>query len=449
MTENIHNGIDKLFHDSIEPLTELPGGQVWDNIRQQVYKDNAEKYKRKYLLFKSIASVLLLLLLLAFGVFFTFDYNNPTITKTSLPNKDAPGYITSNTDNTTRNKNYQNGNVNSDFLNHKNKKELPIGKKRIVIIKNGNTTERDLSPGEDVQMTRVINTMEFYSTARTSTSDDIQFTRLQAIRSPDSKTTDSIKTNVKSLIKISNNKNDKIARRLFFTVFATPEISNYTLQDDEKNYYENKQIIQKREKHLFSYSAGILISYALNVKFTLQSGFTYSSSYINIDPNKIYAVKSNSSDVKFRYNTSSGYGYILPSFSSSPAIGDSLYTRTSVHTLQSISLPVIMRYNFRLKKFSLNPGIGIALNFLTKARLKTEVNDNTSSESEVITKLKGLKNINYSFLFIPELELQVSKRWGFTASPYLKYAITPINNGSVVKTFPYDLGLGFGLKHQL
>ena len=139
----------------------------------------------------------------------------------------------------------------------------------------------------------------------------------------------------------------------------------------------------------------------------------------------------------------------MPSFSSSPAIGDSLYTRTSVHTLQFISIPVIARYKFVLKKFSLDPGIGIAFNFLTKASLTTEVNDDTNSESEVITKLNGLKKINYSFLFTSELQYQVSKKWSFIAAPYFKYALAPINNGSIVKTYPYNIGLGIGVMRQL
>ena len=63
MDENLHNDIDKLFQDSIEPLSELPGKHVWDNIEQQLDKNNAEKYKRKYIIYKRIAGVLLFLLL--------------------------------------------------------------------------------------------------------------------------------------------------------------------------------------------------------------------------------------------------------------------------------------------------------------------------------------------------------------------------------------------------
>ena len=139
---------------------------------------------------------------------------------------------------------------------------------------------------------------------------------------------------------------------------------------------------------------------------------------MNVNPEKIYAVNDNAGKVEFRYNISSGYSYILPSFSSSPSVGDSLYTRTSIHNLQFIGIPVIVQYKLIHKKFSLNPGVGIVFNFLTKAILKTEVNDDMNSEIEFITKLNGLKKFNYCFLISSELQYQLSKSWSAIATPY-------------------------------
>ena len=76
MDENLHNDIDKLFQDSIEPLSELPGKHVWDNIEQQLDKNNAEKYKRKYIIYKRIAGVLLFLLL-SFATFNLINNSTP------------------------------------------------------------------------------------------------------------------------------------------------------------------------------------------------------------------------------------------------------------------------------------------------------------------------------------------------------------------------------------
>ena len=76
MDENLHNHIDKLFRDSIEPLSELPGKHVWDNIEQQLDKNNAEKYKRKYIIYKR-AAVVLVFLLLSVAMFNLIDDRVP------------------------------------------------------------------------------------------------------------------------------------------------------------------------------------------------------------------------------------------------------------------------------------------------------------------------------------------------------------------------------------
>ena len=68
-----------------------------------------------------------------------------------------------------------------------------------------------------------------------------------------------------------------------------------------------------------------------------------------------------------------------------------------------------------------------------------------NSENEIITKLNGLKKINYNFLCTSELNTRFLKKWSAIATPYFKYDLPPINNGSVLKTYPYNIGLGTGV----
>lgn len=451
MDENLHNDLDKLFHDSIEPLSELPEKHVWENIEQQLDKDNAEKYKRKFIIWRSIAGIFILLLL-SFATFNLINNNDKIKNVTGMDNsiikKDRPSDSSDSSINNYRQRSRLNhSSVTIPFFNQ-NRKSHSLKQKWIVKIKNGSTGQ-ELPAYQDIQQAQAANSTKPVREAIVNNINENGLFNTSLFQDQGMKMKDLNTPIISHLILKANKKSNHIFPRSFFTVFAAPEFANYTLEDDETNHYENKQVIQKRETHLLSYAAGVLISYNINKKFSLQSGITWSSSNINIDPDKIYAAKDNSGTVKYIYNTSSGYGYILPSFSLSPQIGDSLYTRTSVHTLQFISIPVLARYRFVHKKFSLNPGVGIAFNFLTKASLTTEVNDNTSSESEVITKLNGLKKINYSFLLSSELQYQVSKKWAFIAAPYFKYALAPINNGNVVKTYPYNIGIGFGVEHKL
>ncbi len=61
---------------------------------------------------------------------------------------------------------------------------------------------------------------------------------------------------------------------------------------------------------------------------------------MHLEPEKIYAERDNQGEVKYTINTSSGKGYILPSFSSNPRVGDSLFTTKSNIRLQYTSIPL-------------------------------------------------------------------------------------------------------------
>ncbi len=247
--------------------------------------------------------------------------------------------------------------------------------------------------------------------------------------------------------KIQKNK-FKNSRRFSLTAYAGPAFAGYNLEDDELNQYDNKQLIQDREEHELSFSTGVLIGYRINEKLALQTGAVYSSSNISINPSKIYAEISNAGDIKYRYNTSSGYSYLLPEFSSSPQIGDSLLTRTSNHSLDYLSIPLIAKYRFGNKKFNFSSGVGFSFDFLTKATLTTEFENALNREIETTTTLEGLQKLGYSFLLTPELQYQISGKWSMSATPYFKYALTPINKDNVVKTYPYTIGLGIGAVYR-
>jgi hypothetical protein len=231
--------------------------------------------------------------------------------------------------------------------------------------------------------------------------------------------------------------------RFSLSAYAAPAFAGYNLENDEINQYDDKQEIADREEHELSFSTGILIGYDINEKLIIQTGAVFSSSYISINSSKIYAEISNAGDIQYRHNTSGGYGYLLPEFSSSPQIGDSLLTSTSYLSLEYLSIPVIAKYRVGDSKFNFSAGVGISFDFLTRATLTTEF-ENASHEIETTTELEGLQKQGYSLLLNPELQYRLSRKWSLSATPYFKYAFEPINKGNIVKTYPYTIGLGIG-----
>lgn len=448
MAENFDEPFYKSFRDSIESLSEMPEKHVWENIEQQLDKDNSDKYKRKYIFYKKIAGILFFLLI---GFVTYVVINNQKFYRINLPsfsssNKNATNNYSSvfNFKNYIKDAKVSEESYNNSSLIQSINKDQKISNK---VLSSGN--QSFLAKNTDV----VIKDVEL-----TTGINYNKLIRHESLLEPDAFKLINLQENSLQKINFKNpflknllpkNNNEAKRNHLFISVFAAPEYANYTLEDNDVSQYENKQVIQKRETHLLSFSAGVLFNYESSKKISIQSGITYSSSNININPGEIYAEKDNSGDIKYRYNTSSGYGYILPSFSASPSIGDSLFTRTSVHNLQFITVPFIVHYKLINNKVSFNPGAGVSMNFLTAAGLTTEVKDFNNEEIEVITNLYGIKKIYFSFLLTSDLQYRLSEKWFLTATPYFKYALSAINKQNIVKTYPYNIGFGLGVKYQL
>ena len=238
--------------------------------------------------------------------------------------------------------------------------------------------------------------------------------------------------------------------RFSATLFFSPDFTSYHLKNDKHNMQpEDATEIEKNEKHEFSSTVGILIDYKLNKHWGLQTGLTYSNTNITADPKTIYAQPDNTGNVKYRINTSSGYGYVLPSFSSNTVIGDSLYAFISTHTLQYISIPAAVKYNVAKGRFGFNVFAGLSANLLINGKIETTVDDGTNNETEFIKKLQGLKKVYLAGATGLGVEYRLNKKMAITFAPTFRFALTSINRDVPVKSYPNSFGLALGLKISL
>jgi hypothetical protein len=474
MDKHLHKNIGEQFSEEINKLSQQPREHIWDAIDKQLDKTEATNYKEK---FTRLRKRTLLLLLLLIGI-----TTSSIIYFTTAKNKTNIA-IALNKKNTDR--------IASDIILAENKtSEGSTFNKQVELFENSikakesislyavKKENKSISDKEDLFSDKKINyttkgKTNVKITNAISTEDeniiDIEATTVD--KNEDKKNKDSTITSLltpinsevssskqlQSLKKDSsiakennlatdtkNKKQQQKKSKFTLTAFAAPDFSAYRLENDELSSYDNKNRIAKREQSDISPTVGVLIGYNLSKKVTLQSGFTYSSSNISIDPSKIYAEKDNTGTVKYRYNTSFGYGYLLPSFNNTPAVGDSLFANGANHTLNYISIPIIAKYSIGHKKITFHPGIGITFNFLTKATLTTDVENSFNREKEYISKLQSIKKSGISLLITPELQYKLSKKWSISTMPYFKYSLGAVNKGNVVKTYPYTFGLGIG-----
>jgi hypothetical protein len=219
---------------------------------------------------------------------------------------------------------------------------------------------------------------------------------------------------------------------------------NYRLDNDLSAVKKIKQ----SEAHEPSFSTGLLLTRQLKKGWSLQTGLIYSNTQIGISPQKLYALQDPAGSVDYKYITSSGYAYIKPSFGSPPVVGDSLTIAQAKHTLQFVSVPLVIKHSFGKNKLSFIPGAGVEANILTSAKLVTEIEDASNRENVSINKLKGTRSFYWSVTANAEVQYRVNKKIAVSLRPSFRYAISPITKNNVVETYPYSFGIGAGITYK-
>lgn len=490
MDKSLHD-FDKLFREKVEAMQGSPDKHIWENIEQQLDKDDATLYKRKFITFRRLSVCLLVL----FAGFATFTVIHTNSLNHHLQQKKDLASI-------NRQKEYNNVNK-IDNYKHVSKSNKVLANDRELLIEDKtnkqltqvkNKITKNLSSYNLIKENGVVTMSKITGAISQNTTSNYQtpkrsiggFNNLLARISSSKKKNDSQKrtTNINnteaSLIsdsisnlsqlnipsqflekEASNTKKqialfadekhsvkNQTASGFYISAFFAPEHGGYNLENDEVNQYDNKDKILGREKNEFSFTTGMMAGHQLNKNLSIESGLSFSSSKISIDKSKIFAQRNNSGDIKFRYNTSSGYGFLLPSFNISPLLGDSLSTSYSNLILEYAGIPLSIKYAVGKGKYKFGIGAGVSVNFLTRSLVETEVKSQQNAETEIITRLEGLRKINVSFIISPEVQYNVFSKWAISARPFLKYSLMPINNRNIVKTYSYALGLGAGLTYK-
>jgi Outer membrane protein beta-barrel domain len=441
MDEHLQNNIDKQFRDSLLHFKNDPSEVVWDKIETELNKNDRkaitiQKRRRVWI----TGSLLIILTGLGIFTILQLKQDKSSISKT-FPRKSnktilsndghiykiksnsgnvlTQGYIRGVTKNTLLNINLNSGNQNikspfiytplpfikypdSSLLNNFGKTIAPIGSVQEV--------ESKLLP---------------FHTYQINLPADNEMNGKLVVRHE--------KQNIKN--------------KLSVTPYFSKEFVGYNLTDADSTGPNGKEI-EERERNVFSASIGIYINYTFKKRWVLQSGISYSWSSSNIDSSTSYAAKDNNGNVQFRLNTISGYGYLQPSSLVQLNIGDSVSTAKAYSQLHYLTIPLIISYNFPMKRFSLLVGGGVTFNMLTSATIETKTYGSVYPEKEYTVNMLGLKKVNYGILIKADLEYQVNSKIGIDLIPCFKNTLSPINLQSAVSSYPYNFGIGIGLNYR-
>jgi hypothetical protein len=479
MEKNLHD-IDELFRAGLEEYKETPSAGVKENIDSALDKQDAEKYKRRFIIWKR-AALLLLLLLAGFVIYesgiikrgTSFYTSNKTTrgdknisgNKTEETNQNKKTTSAASADNTVANQQLLQNSITGrqnqkEFIN---RLEYPfIGDNKTAFLKNNRQnkqislfTQKQTSPlsGITSQPDKETISVSDYNT-------DLQISNpIEALdkRISIANIAERISKNISSLPPFAysnspakpNNENNpgnkKVTRfKPFWMVapFASYEQSGYRLDSDNPL---TANVIKHREVHEPSFSGGILLTRQFTRHWGLQSGLVYTSTQIGISPQKMYALQLPGGDIAYKFITSSGYAYIKLGIGQPPAVGDSITTSDAKHLLKHISIPVAIKYSIGKNKFTISPSAGIEANIITNAKVEVGVDLASNREIVSVNKMEGIKPFYWSGVTGVEASYRLNKKLSINVQPVFRFALGPTTENNVVETFPRSFGIRAGV----
>ena len=484
MDKNLQN-IEDLFKKGLEGNEESPSENVWNNIDQSLEKENSLKFRKKYYSLKRATAILLVVLALL-SIYVLKNESQKQIEKQKNENVAKEDNIlkkekTPQRNNSTGTINKKQQERNTSLSTKKGKSKSTDVAANGSALKRNNANENRKSSATNVSNATAIdekntaaeptnkknNQPVDQAVLRKSEVNDLvgfnfdksvkQFPALNS-GSPEIPPFNTVK-NLKDATTISpyimpgkltwNRPAIHIpaAPRFYAGIFYSPTIPFSHLRDEDHNYGNSySRELEKRESGTYSYSFGFSIGYRLNHKWSLQSGISLSTLNMHLEPEKIYAERDNRGRVKYPINTSSGKGYILPSFSNNPRIGDSLFTRNIKHSLIYTGIPLAIKYNVTFGRLSANLLAGLSANILSKGKISTEVKRGNESELEKTHEIHGLKPVYFNGLAGIGFDYNIYKNLSLTFSPIINFAIDPINENVPVRSYPGTIDFQFGLQ---
>jgi hypothetical protein len=262
-----------------------------------------------------------------------------------------------------------------------------------------------------------------------------------------------IKTN---LVKSSPSLNKK-STVFSATIYASPELAFNRLEDDKPHQdrtppppnanrpRDDRDKIKKEENRTTSFSAGVLIDYAITKKISIQSGIGFTSTSTEVLPKKVFAEQNANGEVKYKNNCSFGTTYIDPKTGVTTIVGDSATLGISKNTVQYISVPLNIAYHFQLGKFQISPTLGVAANFLVKQNTVTNIEGDGKQNINII---EGVNKNYYNANIGIGLGYALNKKISLTVIPNLRVGLNALNQNSNVKFYSNSAGIMMGLKYN-
>jgi hypothetical protein len=223
--------------------------------------------------------------------------------------------------------------------------------------------------------------------------------------------------------------------------------------------------LNKSESGTLAYSGGVNVNYSPLRRLSLQSGIYYSRYGVNVDNayvfedatgaaisnTKYYSINSSSGVIDIANNPSVDYvtnrGDHKNHSTGSSNLDQYSMEITSGEVTQNfeyIEVPLILKYRLIDRKIGFNLLGGLSTNLLVGSNTYYHADGNR----EKIGETTDIKPFNYSSIVGLGLDYSISKHLKINLEPSFRYYLNSINESSVIRSYPYSIGIFTGLRYN-
>lgn len=455
MAKHLHN-IDRIFKEGQDGFEQSPPSAAWDKIQAVLDHTDAEKYRARFIWWKRIAVAMMVLFCL---IIMREVVHTPTIagndaTKLLKPSSLDSVRISSKVDKRVHNPAYNS--INMASIRRPANRQAGAGYSSVK-----NAFVKQYNAGEQVPVNAYYKSViMMHEQPACLPAAYGSIVRLKEYCLQAGACVAGLPSNVRlaplpqALVNAAMEevkKQPAINRRIQLAgVYVSADISQYMLDndvpEDQRVNESERDDINHRETHEPSFTVGVFAEKPLFVHSGIKAGIAYAKTAIVIAPQQLVAVKQNGV-VGYKYITSSGYALVQPN-GASPAVGDSVTATEAQHRLNVVSVPVSFYYRFTKGRFIISPSAGLSANFITAARVQTEINNRGTKESVYINRLDGSRWFYGGAQLEVDVRYRIAGNWYIGVIPSFRCAFTAITKNNAVKTFPYTTGVAGSLVYK-
>lgn len=233
-------------------------------------------------------------------------------------------------------------------------------------------------------------------------------------------------------------------KRLCIKLFINPEFSSRFLSNNPAYSHSefNKAYFDKRDQYSFTYSYGFTASYRLKPPIRITTGVVWAPYSIRFSTERVPVVGNHQNIESLIYTSS---GIVKVAIHSSDSIANNTILNSTIN-LYYLRVPLGINYRFS-KHFSIGTRLFFELFVNHDLNWKAE---NYHGEMDVSTEeIKDINAFTMGMAIDAEYEKSIYRNLYFSFSPNFSLHILSINNKNTVKSYPFTLGLQFGIKYYL